>query len=73
MCAFARLNGDAGLAVAVTLHGADALAGEARIALPRHIRGPWVPVLPGEHGVHGTVATVPRSSMVVLYADGRMR
>ena len=73
VCAFARLNGDAGLAVAVTLHGAEARAGEARIALPRHIRGPWVPVLPGEHAVHGTVATVPRSSMVVLYADGRMR
>ena len=73
VCAFARLNGDAGLVVAVTLHGAEALAGEARIALPRHIRGPWVPVLPGEHAVHGTVATVPRSSMVVLYADGRMR
>ncbi len=73
VCAFARLNGDAGLAVAVALHGTEALAGEARIALPRHIRGPWVPVLPGEHAVHGTVATVPRSSMVVLYADGRMR
>ena len=73
VCAFARLNGDAGLAVAVALHGTEARAGEARIALPRHIRGPWVPVLPGEHAVQGTVATVPRSSMVVLYADGRMR
>ena len=73
VCAFARLNGDAGLAVAVALQGAGALAGEARIALPRHIRGPWMPVLPGGHAVQGTVATVPRSSMVVLYADGRMR
>ena len=73
VCAFARLNGDAGLAVAVALQGAGALAGEARIALPRHIRVPWMPVLSGGHAVHGTVAIVPRSSMVVLYADGRMR
>ena len=45
VCAFARLNGDAGLAVAVALRGTEARTREARIALPRHIRGPWVPVL----------------------------
>jgi (1->4)-alpha-D-glucan 1-alpha-D-glucosylmutase len=73
VCAFARLNGDAGLAVAVVVQGTEARAGESRIALPRHIRSPWVPVLPGGHAARGTVATVPRSSIVVLYAGGRMR
>ena len=73
VCAFARLYGDAGLVVAVVLPGTETRTGQTRIALPRGIRSSWLPVLAGGPAFQATAATVSPSSMMVLYADGRIR
>jgi (1->4)-alpha-D-glucan 1-alpha-D-glucosylmutase len=67
VCAFARLDGEAGIVVAVALRGTGA---DVRIALPAGVRGGWSLVLGDGRADRRHAAVLRRGPVAVLHADG---